>query len=186
MYPALWGWRQPKKDFILSVYVTKLLVNAGRGFSLKSCCKWLCIWPAGRHFKIKILPKDPNSIWNCSALCQWKEGWFLSHSDWTTLEKKQAFFPGLPGSQADSDWSIQAEERAALIDQSCIGCDPCQCKIITYSHCPPPQLSCINVKAKVTSNASILFLRQLEANSQPRAAMIAGTVDLSLKNIITL
>lgn len=119
----------------------------------------LCIWSGGRqrHFDTKALPKDLNCMFHSSLLCQGKEFWFPSHNVWTALEEEQGFFPPLSvqsGSQAHTDQYRQRETSAYRPVMHRLR------RIITHSHCPLPQLSCLKVKAKVINNTTLFLIKQ--------------------------
>ena len=142
-----------------------------------------CVWAEGRRGQLiysNPLPKDPNCIFHSSTSRRSGKKRAGFHQKWQSLgrEEQGCFHSVQSGLQAHSHkhthththththWLINTgreREGPASIDRSCIGCRPCQRRIITHSHCPLPQLPWVKVKAKVINNAKTLFLPLFEA-----------------------
>lgn len=172
MYPNLWSWRQLKIDFLSVWEVKKWLINSGRSFNFKWRYKWHCA--SGLEGEEGIWYNNPfQKILTAFFIlqhCVRKKGAGF-HQKWQCLDcslsnEEQGFVSVCSVWLAGTHWLINTgreRERPASIDQSCIGCGPYQCRIITHSHCPLSQLSWVKVKAKVINSATTLFLLRFEA-----------------------
>lgn len=156
MYSNLWSWRQLKIDLKKSVWeVSKWLITSGRSFNFKWLCKWDCAY--GLEGDKGILIQKPFqkilTAWFVLHYCVRVKSSDFHHKMFGLLLRRSKPPPSVQsGSQAHTNQYRQRETSAYRPVTHWLR------RIITHSHCPLKQLSCVKVKAKVINNTTLFLI----------------------------